>query len=184
VHAADEDAAAAVVAKGAARTPEDQQQAVSFASLMQHEFQHAHFDANRAGIAGSAADCTVDTVVFHGPSPAPTGIDYKVGFYLSEMSAEIAGFTPVFKATKSAPGAASNDAMFEYERNVTLDSGESIKGVIQALKCKCECGTVDKFTVNVFNEATSAWAADQKDEFQKAMTRIMPSFWPTALQKK
>jgi Domain of unknown function (DUF4157) len=183
VHAADEDAAAAIPPKPG-RSTAQQQQAVDLASAMTHEFQHAHFNADPAKIVPAAPDCDVNTIVFHGPSPAPAGTDYPVAHYLSEMSAEISEFGPYFQNTKSSPGTASNTAMFDEERKIALNVDESISGIIQALQCKCECSTVDRFTAQVFNEATGAWPADQKDEFQKAMTRIMPSFWPVPLQKK
>jgi hypothetical protein len=146
-----------------------------------HEGQHAHFDANASSVVPAAADCSLSTLVFHGST---SGADFDVEFYLSEMSAIIAEFTPIFKNNQSAPSSETQAALIDEERSAALNKDESLKGIISALKCVCSCGTVDTFTEKVFNDATSTWAAAQKTEFQKAMTRIMPSVWPKSLQKK
>lgn len=179
VNISDEDNAAAILAKPT-RSAKDNKTAREAASTVIHESQHSHFDAAATALVPAAADCDLNTVVFHGPSPAPSGTDYTVEFYLSEISAEIAEFTPYFQNFKNT---GKGHVMFDEERNVTLSEGESILGDIKALQCKCECSTVDNFVAKVFADATSAWPADQKLEFQRAMTRTMPSFWPKALQK-
>lgn len=179
IPAGDEDTAAAIAAKPT-RSAADSQQAVQFTSTIVHEFQHAHFNDNASTIVTAQPECNLDTVLF----TAKSGTEFKVKKYLSEMAAEIAEFAPFFEATKSSPGKASNGAMFDEERRVTTQSGENIKCILKALQCHCECGTVNKFSVAVFDDTTSSWPADQKLEFQKAMTRIMRSFWPVPLQKK
>jgi hypothetical protein len=181
VKTSDEDDAAAILLKPkASRNDKDNFTAREAASTVIHESQHSHFDANATALIAPAADCNLNTVVFHGPTPAPGGRDYNVEFYLSEISAEIAEFTPFFQNFKAT---GKGDVMFEEERFVTSAAGENIQGDIQALQCKCECGTVDDFVAKVFADATSAWPADQKLEFQRAMTRIMSPVWPKALQK-
>lgn len=177
---ATEDNAAALLAK-TTRTDAENQQIVELVSTISHEAQHAHFDANAATIvpAGTAADCDLNTVIFNGPHAG----NINVEFYLSEVSAEIGEFPPFFQNNKNAPGAASQKAMFDDERQTGIGDGESIGGIITALKCKCANDTVDTFIQKVFDEATGGWPADQKLEFQSAMTRIMPSIWPKRLQK-
>ena len=184
VHTGDEDDAKAIRAK-TTRSAADNEAVLNLVSTMVHEAQHAHFDAKVSTLVppGTAADCNIDTVVFHGPTPAPTGTDFPVSHYLSEMSAEIAEFVPFFQNTKSAPGTASSTALFDEERSIALNQDESISGILQALQCKCNCATVDTFAIKVFNDATGGWPADQKAEFQKAMTRILPAAWPTPLKK-
>jgi Domain of unknown function (DUF4157) len=179
VKTSDEDGAAAILAKPT-RSATDDQTALDAASTVTHEAQHTHFDANAAALVPAAADCDLNTLVFHGPTPAPGGRNYRVKFYLSEISAEIAEFAPYFQNFKTT---GKGGALFDEERNITGAEGENIQGDIKALKCKCECDTVDKFVGQVFTDATSGWPADQTLEFQRAMTRIMPKVWPKALQK-
>jgi hypothetical protein len=179
VHATDEDNAAAILAKPT-RSAQDNQTVLDSAVVVTHEAQHTHFDANAVALVPAAADCNLDTVIFHGPTPAPLGRDYTVESYLSEISAETAEFTPVFQNSKAT---GKSGALQDEERNVTFNPGENILGDIKALQCKCECATVDKFVGQVFADATKSWPPDQTLEFQRAMTRIMPSFWPKALQK-
>jgi len=179
VKTSDEDGAVAILAK-TTRSAEDNKTALDAASTVTHETQHTHFNANATALVPAEADCNLNTVVFHGPTPAPNGIDYKVKFYLSEISAEIAEFAPYFKNFKNKGNSA---ALFDEERSITSDEGENIQGDIKALQCKCECATVDKFVGEVFADTVSGWPADQTLEFQRAMTRIMPAVWPKALRK-
>ena len=184
VHTQDEDDAKAIRAKP---TPsaEDKAKILDLSTTIVHESQHAHFDATQSTIVppGTASDCDLNTVVFHSAVPAPAGTDFPVSHYLSEFSAETAEFAPVFQNHKKSPSPTSAQTLFDAERKIALDPGESINGILQALQCKCNCATVETFAVKVFNDATAAWAADQKDEFQKAMTRMIPGVWPTPLKK-
>jgi hypothetical protein len=179
IAAADEDTAAAILAKPK-RSAQDNETVLESARVVTHEAQHTHFDANATALVPAAADCNLNTVVFHGPSPAPSGLDYTVEFYLSEISAEIAEFAPFFQKFKAT---GSNLSMNLEEQSVTIDPGENILGDIKALRCKCECDTVGKFVGQVFADATKSWPPAQTLEFQRAMTRRIPSFWPKALQK-
>jgi len=184
VHTGDEDDAKAIRAKPK-RSAADDATALNLVSTIVHEAQHPHFDAKAAALIppATAADCNLDTVVFHGPSPAPGGTDYPVSHYLSEVSAEIAEFPPFFQTQKASPTAANITAMFDEERNIALSPDESLSGILQALQCKCSCATVETFAAKVFNDATTGWPPDQKAEFQKAMTRIIPGSWPASLKK-
>jgi hypothetical protein len=158
----------------------DTVQVGELASTIVHEAQHAHFNANAAAVVPAAADCNLGTLVFHGPA---SGFNFNVDFYLSEMSAIIAEFAPIFKNSQSAPSTTTNNALFAEERAAALDTDESLSGILKALQCVCSCATIDTFTEKVFADATSSWSAPQRDAFQKAMTRIIPAVWPKKLHK-
>lgn len=172
---ADENRAQALQAKPHPLSGADRQKEAELSALIQHESQHARFDTAAAAIVPAAADCNLATAV-------PDGTD--VEFQLSEMSAGMAEFDIYFKNQKAAPTRASVFRMQTAEHDIATRGGESILGAIKTLQCACACNTVDTFTVKVFNDASSSWTAEEKTEFQKAMTGFMPSFWPKSLQKK
>jgi hypothetical protein len=174
-----EDKAKAISAKTpAARSASDKQFTVDLSAIIKHEGQHATFNAGASGIITETADCKLDTVVTF-----PEGTD-TVRHLLSEMSAEISEFDVYFRNRNASPGKPSQFALETEEHNIATRSGESLLGAIKSLQCACECSTVDAFTKQVFENIATAWTADEKTEFQKAMTGFMPSFWPKALQKK
>jgi hypothetical protein len=177
-----EDEAAALLKKNP-KTDKENNRATDITSIVIHEVQHAKFEEKAGTIVLPGADCNLKTVIYHSALPAPTGTDSTVSDYLSEISAEIAEFAPYFKANKDRPGTGAAQHMEDEETNVVDSKGESIRGDITALQCKCECATVDKWVESTFKDATGAWAPAQKDEFQRAMTKRMPTVWPKSLQK-
>ncbi len=182
VNASDEDKAKAILAKKT-RTAEDTRTAVYLTGLALHEGEHGRFDAHLPAVPlAPAADCVLDTSIF----VAPDGHDYKVKYYLSEMAAEWAEFAPYFQNAKTSPGNDSMRAMFDYERDMVLHPDENVLGIIKTLQCKCSCPTVDGLVEATFNDVTNSWTGplqDQKDELQRAMTRMIPSYWPSTLKK-
>jgi len=177
-----EDQAAGLLKKNP-KDDDDNKQVTDLTSIVVHEVQHAKFEEKAGAMIPASAECNLKTVVYHAAYPSPGGADYTVSDYLSEIGAEIAEFKPYFQANKSKPGASSQQAMEKEEKNVVESPGESIRGDIMALQCKCECATVDKWVEITFRDATGAWPPDQKDEFQRAMTKKMPAVWPKSLQK-
>jgi hypothetical protein len=175
VREVDEDRAKALLAKPQPLSSADREKQVTFSALIQHESQHARFDAAAAAIVPAAADCDVTT-------PVPDGT--TVEFQLSEMSADMAEFDIYFKNQKAAPSRTNIFMMQTSEHDIATRGGENILGAIKTMQCACSCSTVDTFTEKVFNDASSAWSPEEKTEFQKAMTGFMPSFWPKSLQKK
>ena len=43
--------------------------------------------------------------------------------------------------------------------------GESIKGILTTIRCKCDCGDVDKFVIETFNFVASSWSVAERDAF-------------------
>jgi len=85
--------------------------------------------------------------------------------------------------TRISPSATSRVALLAEEKRIALDPSESVNGIIQTMRCLCECATIDGFVKDVFDNVTKSWPADQTTSFQKAMTRILPAVWPKALQQ-
>ena len=144
--------------------------------------QHATFDQVQTDATkrttSPEADCSLDTKIPF-PDPAhPTGVETL----LSEISAETSEFPVYFKniANQANPGHALEDA----ERRLARDPGESLQGAMQMLKCGCSCATAEKFATQAVNFTIVGWPADQTLAYLKAMTHIMPSDWPAALQRK
>jgi len=170
-----EDAAAAIN-KSPDRSDYGKERATKMAAGIAHEFQHARFDAKASKVVADAADCKLDTDV--------GGTGTTVEGYLSEMSAEMAQFPFYYQKNQTSPSPRNAELLFNEERKIATHPSESISGIIQGLQCQCECGTVETFVTKVFNDGVSGWPADQTEEFQKAMTRLMPAIWPASLQKK
>ena len=175
VHLKDEEDARDILAKS---TPSaaDKRTLLELARLIAHESQHARFNAAASTVVPDATDCKLDTAVAGGTK--------KVAGLLSEMSAAIAEFDVFFKNTESSPGKASKLALEAAGQEIATRSGESLLGILRRLKCTCECATVDTFTEQVFNDATSAWKPAARTQFLSAMTDFIPGFWPRALHKK
>ena len=181
VSAAREDEAATLL-KTNPRSDKENNRAVDITSIVTHEVQHAKFEEKAGAIVLPGADCNLKTVIYHSSLPSPTGTDSTVSDYLSEISAEIAEFAPYFKANKDRPGTGAAQHMEDEETHVVESKGESIRGNIMAMQCKCECATVDKWVESVFKDTTGAWAPAQREEFKRAMTKRMPAVWPKSLQ--
>jgi hypothetical protein len=170
-----EDAAAAIN-KTPDRSAYGKERATKMAAGIAHEFQHARFDAKASKVVAGAADCKLDTDV--------GGTGTTVEGYLSEMSAEMAQFPVYYQKNQTSPSPRNAELLFNEERKIATHPSESISGIIQGLQCQCECGTVESFITKTFNDGVSGWPADQTEEFQKAMTRLMPAIWPASLQKQ
>jgi len=99
------------------------------------------------------------------------------------MSARIAEFPPYFQNFKASPTKANHDLLHQRELEIALNKGESIRGVIHALKCVCACETVDHLIEETVNKVTESWPKDQWKKLLEAMARIMPSWWPKSLRE-
>jgi hypothetical protein len=127
--------------------------------------------------AAAGADCDLETTV------QPSGAA-DVKYYLSEMSAELAEFHVLFRHTQISPGKVSAFTMEKAEPEIIMRRGESILGILKALRCTCVCDTVTAFTEKVFGDVSKSWTDEEKGVVQKALTDFIPSFWPKSLQKK
>ena len=152
-------------------------------STVQHEMEHAHFDQTQAATITPTADCTIDTIVR--PSPDPSVDAFRVGFFLSEIAAITNQFPTYFDNFVANDNPGDHRLLFDEERNEAFNPGEGIVGVIQGLQCACSCASVNNLVTQTITLATSnanGWTPRQRIAFLRAMTRIMPSFWPPALR--
>ena len=177
IHTTDEDQAIALLAKPRPLGDADLRNFLWNTASVAHESQHRRFDADPAAIVPPAVDCSVDT-------PVPVAAGASVGFLLSEISAEIAEFDVYFRNSIATPGRSSTFAMQSEEHNIASRGGENILGNIRDLQCACNCSTVDTFVEQVFNQASSTWSVAEKQEFNRAMTSFLPSFWPRSLHQR
>jgi hypothetical protein len=170
-----EDEAAALLNATGPLSAADTAKKLHIVSLVDHEAEHCRFEGSIGVLFTAGPDCDLDTVVFHGPV---SNTDFKVQFYLSEMSAEIAEFASYYQNYKASPTAANHALLHQIELRIALNPDESIRGILQALMCKCSCSTVAAFTEKVVKGVTGSWPEDQTNKFLEAMTRILPSWWP------
>ena len=176
-----ENRAKRLMSSTAPRTAAENAQALSLVATVLHEAEHCHFNLSpdTAKKIPKESDCSLDTVVFHGPT---TG-DFNVKFYLSEISAEIVEFAPYFQNFQASPTKANHDLLHQKEIEIALNKDESIRGNIHGLKCACSCEAVDHFVEEAVHNVIDSWPKDQAAKFLEVMARIMPSWWPKKLQK-
>lgn len=177
-----ENQATRLLASKSPRTAAQDAEALQLTSTVMHEAEHCHFDdsPDTAKNIPPESDCTLDTVVFHGPG---TNFDFKVKFYLSELSAEIAEFPPYFQNYEKSPTKANHDLLHQKELGLVFNKDESIRGIIHGLKCACSCESVDHLIENAVHNVIDSWPKDEANKFLEVMARTMPSWWPKNLQK-
>ena len=149
-------------------------------STVQHEMEHAHFDQTQAATITPTADCTINTVVR--PSADPAFDDFRVGFFLSEIAAISNQFPTYFDNFIANDNPGDHRLLFDDERNQAFNPQEGIVGSIQGLQCACSCASVNDLVTQTINLAMADWTPRQRLAFLRAMTRIMPSFWPPLLR--
>jgi hypothetical protein len=175
-----EDGAAALDTAAGPASPAQQEEVLEIVSIVVHEMQHARFDDTQSASIASAADCKLDTVVFHGP----TAGDFTVEFYLSELSAITSEFAVYFQNFVKNKGRAAAQFLEREEQGQAFDKDESLLGVIRGMQCACSCGTVDSFVTQTVTLTTSGWPPDQTLAFLRTMTLRIPNVWPRALHRK
>ena len=148
-------------------------------AVIAHEMEHAHFNLTQAATITPTADCTINTVVRTNPDPAFD--DFRVGFFLSEIAAISNQFPSYFDNFIANDNPVDHRLLFDEERNEAFNPSEGIVGVITGLQCVCSCASVNSLVTQTINLATASWTPRQRLAFLRAMTRIMPSFWPPAL---
>ena len=141
-------------------------------SKMQHEMEHARFGDNQAATITPTADCNINTVVRGA---------FTVEFFLSEIAAIANEFPVYFDNHIAHPDRPNHELLWDLERRQVFDTQEGILGAIKGLQCVCSCASVNDLVTQTVNLAMTDWTPAQRLAFLRAMSRMMPSFWPPAL---
>lgn len=149
-------------------------------SVIAHEMEHAHFDTTQAATIAPTGDCDINTIVR--PNPDPTFDAFRVKFFLSEIAAISNQFPTYFDNFMANDNPGDHRLLFDDERNEAFNRKEGIVGSIRGLQCACSCPSVNALVTQTINLAMADWTPAQQLAFRRAMTRIMPSFWPPALR--
>jgi hypothetical protein len=171
--------AAGVIGVAAPGTAAQREQRALVLSTIAHEMEHAHFNDTQAATITPTADCNINTVVR--PNPDPAFDAFRVKFFLSEIAGIANQFPIYFDNFIANDNPVDHRLLFKDERNEAFNPGEGIVGVIQGLQCVCSCASVNDLVAQTVNLAMTDWTPRQRLAFRRAMTRIMPSFWPPAL---
>lgn len=127
--------------------------------LLVHEIQHVVFDAARLGQpAGvSAATCSRSSVDFE----------------LSELAALASEFPVAFRAIPTAASAShpARRRLADWFSFAITNSGESIRGALTEIRCRCGCGEVDAFVRQTMNFVTSSWTPAERAAFNRELRR-------------
>jgi Domain of unknown function (DUF4157) len=148
------DAAAATIGGG----PREDWRIATVQTLV-HEIQHVLYGTAFTGAAvpGGVTSCARADVEFE----------------LSELNAIMSEFPSVFDAVPV--GAAATDPAAVRLKNwftfKITNSGESIRGILTIIRCKCSCPDSDAFVQETFNFVTNAWTTAQKDAFNAELRR-------------
>ena len=125
--------------------------------MLTHEVQHVVFDSS--------------------PRPTPAGVTTatctraNISSELSELNAIMSEFPAAFRAIPAgAPaGDPSRTRLSNWFTNVITNPSEGIRGILQAVGCRCECGEVDAFVTDTFNFVTSSWSVAEKNAFNSEL---------------
>jgi hypothetical protein len=118
-----------------------------------HEVQHVKYDTSISG------------------TPVPAGVTScsraDIDGELSELNAIMSEFPIAFRSV--AAGAAVTDpaaVRLAHWFDTSVDNpGESIRGILTTIRCKCDCGDADKFVIETFNFVASSWSVAEKAAF-------------------
>jgi len=121
--------------------------------MLTHEIQHVIFDSS--------------------PRPTPAGVTTatctraNISSELSEINAIMSEFPAAFRAIPAgAPaGDPSRTRLSNWFNSAITNPSEGIRGILQAIGCRCECGEVDAFVIDTFNFVTSSWSVAEKNAF-------------------
>ncbi|MDR4480903.1 MAG: DUF4157 domain-containing protein [Nitrospira sp.] len=146
--------------------------------IFAHESQHIRFDtAPHPEVEGGS--CSRSTALY----VDSTGYAYDVDFYLSELSAILAEFNPIFESVRrhtrsGAYGELLDNLRDAYGPNL-LNPHESISGILTALRCHCECGDVDALVRDTFVFTSSGWSSTTRGVFVDFVQSRYPILqWP------
>jgi len=145
---------------------------VQMHQLLRHEIQHVQFDtaAGRPEPAGLGAGCGRAVVAFE----------------LSELNAILSEFVIAYRAIP--PGAGPGNAPYDYLHSSWFpykirDAGESICGVLTAMRAKpgCSCTDVEKHVTDTFHFVTAAWTPAERTALRTELLKpAWHLFWPAA----
>lgn len=130
-----------------------------------HEIQHVRFDTAGLPVPGGAAGC-------------PRA---SVDFELSELNAIISEFPPVFDAVPagapaSDPARQRLDAWFQ---GAIQNPFEGIKGILDTMRCACDCGDVGAYIAQTVTFATSGWPAARRAALNAELRKpVWGLHWP------
>jgi hypothetical protein len=119
------------------------------------------------------------------PRARPAGVTSctraAVDTELSELAAVISEFPTVFDAVP-AGASSTHPAKVRlrdwFDHSIT-NPGESIRGALTVLRCKCSCPDADKFVAETFAFVSSSWSTAQKDAFHAELRRAAWGLsWP------
>ncbi|CAE6792130.1 DUF4157 domain-containing protein [Nitrospira defluvii] len=145
--------------------------------LLVHEAQHIRYDSTaHPDIGGS---CTRSTTLYR----ASDGTEYPLDFYLSELSAILAEFEPVFtsvrRRTRVGDYGALLDNLQSAYRDALFSPYESINGILTALRCHCDCADADAFIRDTFEFTSAGWSDTTRGIFLDFIRSRMPILqWP------
>ena len=121
-------------------------------STLTHEFEHAHFREK-----------------FPKTKPRPEACDFaSVRRELSELAAEMSEFPVHYRALakKSWTERRSGlEAWFKYKLTQPQRHGETIAGILKAIRCRCECDDVDAYIKSVVKFTTENWTEVERNTF-------------------
>ena len=121
-------------------------------STLTHEFEHARFREEFIPPKLRSGACKFS----------------HVSHELSELAAEMSEFPVRFRAlaTKSwSERRSALDAWFNYKLTQPQKHGETIAGILKAIRCRCECDEVDAYVKNVVVFTTENWTEVEKNTF-------------------
>ncbi len=135
--------------------------------ILTHEVQHVRYGDTISG------------------TPEPGGVTScgrgDVNHELSELNAIMSEFPAVFDAVPAGP-AAGDPAAARLARwfDVKIDNpGESVSGILTAIRCKCDCGDADAFIKETFSFVASSWGTARKDAFNAELRKPARALdWP------
>jgi hypothetical protein len=126
---------------------------VATVQTLVHEVQHVLYDTS---ISGTAAPAGVT-------SCSRADVDSE----LSELNAIMSEFPTAFRSVPAGAAAADPARVrlaqwFDHSIN---NPGESIRGILTTIRCKCDCGDADKFVEETFNFVAGSWSVAERDAF-------------------
>jgi hypothetical protein len=140
---------------------------VGTAQILVHEIQHVRYDT------------AIST------TPPPAGVSSctraDVDFELSELNAIMSEFPSVFDAVPAGAAAADPAAvrLSDWFNFAITSSGESIRGTLTSVRCKCSCPDANAFVTEAFNFVASSWTPAQRAAFNTELRRgVWGLSWP------
>jgi hypothetical protein len=139
-----------------------------------HELQHIKYNtSSHANPTGGT--CSLTTEMYRsGPYV------WHISDYLSELSAAISEFAPLYRAIPTnAPAGNPIRGYFQTWLTDKIDTGgESIGGILKAIRCSCSCSEVDQFVRDTFNFTTNSWRHQERVLFNSLLSAWPNLNWP------